>query len=51
MKKIALKLAIILAMAFAPLFAAANECEPCEIGEADCGGDPGGDSMAVELCE
>ena len=49
------KLKILLAifcLSFAGLaYATTDECEPCEEGDPNCGGEPGGDSMSMVLEE
>ena len=49
------KLKILLAifcLSFAGLaYATTDECEPCEEGDPNCSGDPGGDSMSRVLEE
>ena len=49
------KLKILLAifcLSFAGLaYPTTDECEPCEEGDPNCGGEPGGDSMSMVLEE
>ena len=51
MKNTLLKILSILGLFLSPLVLMADDCKPCEEGESNCGGNPGGDSMAVELQE
>ena len=51
MKNTLFKILSILGLFLSPLVLMADYCKPCEEGEPNCGGNPGGDSMAVELQE
>lgn len=49
--KLKIMLAVI-CLFFAGLVYATDECEePCEEGDPNCGGEPGGDSMSIVLEE
>ena len=49
--KLKIMLAVI-CLSFAGLvYATTDECEPCEEGDPNCGGKPGGDSMSMVLEE
>ena len=48
--KLKIMLAVI-CLFFAGLVYATDECEPCEEGDPNCGGEPGGDSMSMVLEE
>ena len=51
MKNTLLKILSILGLFLSPLVLMADDCKPCEEGEPNCGGNPGSDSMSVELGE
>ena len=51
MKNTLLKILSILGLFLSPLVLMADDCKPCEEGEPNCGGNPGSDSMSVELQE
>lgn len=46
-----LKILSMFLLVLSPLSLMADECKPCEEGEPNCGGNPGSDSMSVELQE
>ena len=46
-----LKILSMFLLVLSPLSLMGSECEPCEGGEPNCGGNPGSDSMSVELRE
>ena len=51
MKNTLLKILSILGLFLSPLVLMADDCKPCEEGEPNCGGNPGGDNMPIELGE
>ncbi len=51
MKNTLLKILSILGLFLSPLVLMADVCKPCEEGEPNCGGNPGGDSMPIKLGE
>lgn len=48
--KLKIMLAVI-CLSLVGLVYATDECEPCEEGDPNCGGEPGGDSMSMVLEE
>ena len=46
-----LKILSMFLLVLSPLVLMADDCKPCEEGEPNCGGNPDGDSMSVELQE
>ena len=51
MKNTLFKILSILGLFLSPLVLMADDCNPCEEGEPNCGGNPGGDCMSIELGE